>query len=516
MAVDQRIFQPELEIVAEEPRAQFLPKDEMIRGRVNQLVREAGRVAVSSVATTPEGAASSEGSRFPTLMHAIRAAAAGDPEARRMVESNAYTAAWEAAVKEHIVMEMPLELDARGNLVQFGQSLRDVHKNTLMHASEIPEMHARTLAEISTYFLTVRLARDGTLEPEPEDSEGGKKILVVSRFPDNMSEEAAGSVGFFRETMSCVLQLLYKKPDGSMVIESGFVAGRASEDMPRHDQLAIEHMLRRLGVSAEGLSATELLDRPLLLDSSIAMVDLLKLYDDGAGGTFFGLNLPRRDYAQAIQEGRERLKSLESTVQKVVESLLVESKDITHPVQAVKRLHAILQQALVERALHDTSIDAKVFHEGAQYIEEGRRLLAMGDMTGFQRARQSAHAASRITTCPNALNAQHGVSPEDSGDSRDGQQTRTYEGPGKIRWGFCRTPGCPTSRKKGQVGECSVCLRCQDLWDHNIDPRTVYVPASKKAQLEILMSSLKELLAQRKSSEAKTTAGNVGRMVLAA
>jgi hypothetical protein len=514
MAADRRIFQPELEIVTAEPQAQFLRKDEMIQGRVRQLVREVGSLAVSSAADVPKEVASSGESRFPTLMHAVWAAAAGDAEARQMVESNARTAAWEAAMKQHIVMEMPLSVDEQGGLTQFGQSLRDVHKNALLHASDLPEIRERTLAEIGNYFLMELLTRNGTLEADVDGEKGGKKILVVSRTPVNMSEEAAGRAGFFRETMSCALQLFYKKPDGTITQESGFVAGRVSEDALRHDQQAIEYMLRSLGVSAEGLSATELLDRPLLLDSSVSMEELLKLYDDGAGGTFFGLNLPRRDYTQAIREGREQLKNLESTVQKIVDALLAEGRNITHPVQAVKRLHTILQEALVEHALHDTSIEAKVFHEGAQYIEEGRRLLAIGDVEGFQRARQSAHATSRVTTCPNALSEWQGVGREAAEDGQDEQEAKSYEGPGKIGWGFCRTPGCPTGRKKGRVGECSVCLHCQDLWDHGIDPRTVYVPAGKKAQLEVLMSSIKEALAHRK--ETKTAAGSIGHMVMAA
>ncbi|MGI0134856.1 MAG: hypothetical protein ACREBW_07870, partial [Candidatus Micrarchaeaceae archaeon] len=330
-----------------------------MRLRIQRFIKETGATALSStVEVSKEIQGSEEGSRFPTLMDALHAARAGDTEARKVVENNAQTQVWEALMK-HIVMQMDLTMDDHGRLVQNGQLLRDVQRNALRFASQSPVIRRRTHAEISNFFVMEHLLRSGVLDESIEkdaanESINGKRIVVVSRFPDDMSEEAASRVGFFRETMACSIQMLYVT-DGRVVQESGFVAGRTSAEAPRHDQQAIGYMLNALGASAEGLSATELLGRPLLVDGSVDMATLLRLYDEGAGGTFFGLNQPAQDYYQAIEEGRRQLDHLRVTVEQVVAAVIAKGGGITHPLEAVKLLHLEAQRIMVDLALQDNS-----------------------------------------------------------------------------------------------------------------------------------------------------------------
>lgn len=517
------VIRPQAEYASTEPLAQFIPIDEMTRLRVQRFIQETGATALSStVEASEEVRKTEEGSRFPTLMDALHAAHSGDMEARKVVENNAQTQVWEALMK-HIVMEMRLTIDDRGRLVQNGQLLRDVQGNALLFASESPKVRKRTYAEISNFFVMEHLVRSGKLDPpeggkhtQDEEAPEGKRIVVVSRFPDDMSEEAAGRVGFFRETMACSIQMLYMK-GGEVVQKSGFVAGRASADAPRHDQQAINYMLQALGVPAENLSATELLGRPLLVDSSVDMATLIRLYDEGAGGTFFGLHQPKQDYHQAMQEGRKRLERLKTTVEQVVTAVMAKGKDITHPLAAIKLLHEEAQRIMVDLALEDDSIEARVFHEGAQHIEAARHYFAIGDMESFQKERQLAHETSRTTSCPVSSEEDAEGGSEQEKEAARERARKAAGGTGKISKGYCITDNCPTQPKKTWVGECFVCLCCQDLWDHDIDPATVYRPRhTEKTQGELLMASIQALLAERERTQKEETVKEVGRLAVAA
>jgi len=515
------------EIVAVElqPRAQFIPIDELMQHRVVQFIKNAGETALSSTVEVPDEIRSQaeEGSRYPTLMDALHAARAGDPEARKMVENNAQTQVWEALMK-HIVMRMHLTVDSRGRLAQNGQLLQDVQKNSLRFASKLPQIRQRTHAEISNFLLMEQLLRQGDLaETQPEEGGDeeptGKKIMVVSCFPDDMPEEEAGRVGFYRETMACSIQMLYMK-NGKVTQESGFVAGRDSVDAPRHDKRAIGYMLHELGVpleDIEGLSATELLGRPLLVDGSVDMATLLRLYDEGAGGTFFGLNQPKQDYHQAIQEGRRQLERLKTTVEQVVVAVIAKSDGVAHPLEAIKLLHTEAQRIIVELALEDDSIEARVFHEGASHIEAARHYLAIGDMEAFQKERQLAHETSRTTSCPVSSETDDENAMTDEEKAAEEKTRRASGGTGKISRGRCITKNCPTERKVTWVGECSVCLCCQDLWDYGIDPSTIYQPIRKeKTPAELLMASIQVLLIEREEAQTNEPAKQVGRLAIAA
>lgn len=495
MIASANILQPRLELAVSEPRAQLIPIDELTRLRAQRFIQEAGAVALSSTVATPEGIRPEEGSRYPTCMDALHAAQAGDLEARKVVENNAKTEVWEALMKQ-IVMRMHLTVDRRGRLGQDGQLLSDVQKNGLLFGS--PLLRERTYAEIRNYLLMEHLIRRGDLDAAPEDHTGDR-ILVVSCFPDDMSEELAGQAGFFRETMACSIQMLYMQ-DGEVVQESGFLAGRISRDAPRHDKQAICHMLSELGVPLEDIadmSVTELLGRPLLVDKSVDMATLLRLYDEGAGGTFFGLNQPQQDYYQAIQEGQRHLARLKTTVEQVVTVLIARAHEVKTPQGFVRMLHNVAKDIMVDLALGDDSIEANVFHEGAAHIEEARHFLAIGDMESFQKARTAAHATARTTSCPifeNDSEADGGKEDE----AIDEKENRARAGTGRIRPGYCRTPNCLTQGKKTLIGECHVCLCCQDLWDHGIDPSTVYVPyEAEESPGETLIASIRSPLIEQ-------------------
>lgn len=518
MAVAVECVAPELEPEERRPLAVMITPDELVQARSRRFIREVGATAMAAIVEVPD-AVKGEGSRYPTLADAIHAARAGDAEAWMVIQGNARTQAAESAVKAGIVLEVPLEVDAQGRLVQHGQLLRDVYKNALLHASATPEIRERTEAEISNGFMLEHLIRCGVLEGRKTEhgQEKKKNIAILSRPPENMSETDADRAGFFIDTMSCAIQVIRMK-DGRLIQESAFVAGRASPGAPRHDRQTIEKMLALLGISAEGVSVTELLGRPLLIDADSmpnGAVDLARLYDEAAGGTFFGQAKLRQDYLKHIEANRRFLDQLEPIVQQIVALVVAKGDQVRHPVDAVKLLHNVAQDRMLEFALQHSSIDARVFHEAAPHIEAARLHLAQGNMQEFQRARQAAQGTARTSSCPSSLAERQAMGQDREGTEED--QLPKNERVGKIRMGYCRTPNCPSAGKKTLVGECSVCLYCQSMWDHGIDPSTVSRPKRQEKVLgELLMASIQMLLSERQRTKKQQTAHKAGELAAAA
>ncbi|MGI0135168.1 MAG: hypothetical protein ACREBW_09455, partial [Candidatus Micrarchaeaceae archaeon] len=153
----------------------------------------------------------------------------------------------------------------------------------------------------------------------------------------------------------------------------------------------------------------------------------------------------------------------------------------------------------------------------AQHIEAARHYMAMGDMEAFQKERQLAHETSRTTSCPVSSDLDSEGKGEEEKEAAKEKARKAAGGTGKISPGYCITDNCPTERKITWVGECSVCLCCQDLWDYGIDPSTVYRPRRKEeTPAELLMASIQMLLAGREQTQQKGAALRAGKLAVAA
>ncbi len=212
------------------------------------------------------------------LLTALRLAREGETEARHMVETNVRTDVIERTIKSgHVATPIELQVDTAGNILQHGQTAKEIQANSLRYASGVPQMRRRTEAETRNMFRLQEQFDQGLLEEYA--------FVVFSMAADDMSEEQMRDVGFFTATMSCSIQVTTQE-NGRLLTEPAFVAGAVSPGAPRHDSTTITHIGNMLGADYEDKTATEILDMPLLIHKSLmpnGAIDVVGWYDQAAG-----------------------------------------------------------------------------------------------------------------------------------------------------------------------------------------------------------------------------------------
>jgi|GEM_PF-820398 len=397
------------------------PEDEFDRKRAEVLVRTvraAGSIALKTeVKTRAESstAAAAETSAYPTLMHAIHAAAKGDKVARKFVESNMRTEKLEIAFKSGNINDIEIEVGDDGRFFQFGQSMYDVFGNTLRWASGEEAIFERSVAETRNGMRMESARRRGLLRDN--------YFVVMSRYTDKLDDKTAAELGFF-ETKSCALQLIDEVTERKLVQQSAFVAGVTEVGQERHDIETIIRLGEWLGVDFTGKTDAEIIDTPLLIPKSWlpnGVVDLVKLYDQAAGGTFFGEDKPVQDYLEYREFCRDREESLELGVQAAVDHLLQEARNghITDPETATERLHKLAAFEMIHRAAVDKTINPRVFGTAAAVdIERARIQLAAGDVEGATKSLTSAFRKETSSSCPSARRKKGERGDDDSDESK--------------------------------------------------------------------------------------------------
>jgi hypothetical protein len=382
-----------------------MPEDLFTRRRAARFI---GACAVSSgTEFTPESFRPIE-----SLHDAVQLAAEGDPTARKMVETNVRTDVIERTIKTGHVIKVNLMVNEAGEILQYGQSMESVQANSLRFAADNWQMRERTEAEATNSFRIQDLHRAGLLQDN--------YFVVLSRAADNMTTEDMKKTGFFTETMSCAMQLTTSEGDG-LSTESAFVSGVRREGQPRHDAETVVELGRRLGVDLSDKSAAEIIDTPLLVPKSLlpnGAIDLVRLYDEAAGGTFFGEARPRENYMDYREKCLERELTFEPKVATITDELISEAQLIADRVQATRRLHKLSEKHMVEQAAFDDSIDARVFgDEAAGHIHAARAHYRRGDyeqaLSSVGRAKETAVSSS----CPAGVMA-------GNGESEDGQNNK--------------------------------------------------------------------------------------------
>jgi hypothetical protein len=328
-----------------------------------------------------------------SLYEAIQLAAAGNQEAVNLIKTNVRTDVIERTIKTgHVMNKVPLIVNEYGKVLQYGQTIDSVQANSLRYAARNPIMRQRVEAETHNAFRIEDLRRRGYFEDY--------SFVVLSR-AENMPHE-----GFFTETMSCAIQVTSKYGDG-LAVETAFVSGIATPGGPQHDQATIIEMGRRLGVDLRGKTAAEIIDRPILIPNSMlknGAIDLVKLYDSCAGGTFFGEHRPRHgyDYLDYLAGCAKRELDFKPRVDKIASKLITEATTITGPLAAVRRLHELSEQNMVEHAVLDHSIDLRVFGnaEAIWHIEQARLAIASGDVKALDEHLDIAKDKAETSSCP--------------------------------------------------------------------------------------------------------------------
>jgi len=425
--------------------AQLVPEMAEDNFTRHQAARFIGRVALEPTVAPPEAVPGRVGS----LHEALQRAHAGDENARQLITTNARTDVVERTIKAGHIMAVELEVDDLGKVWQHGQTMDSIQTNTLIYAADQPAMRRRSEAEVRNSFRIENLNRQGLL--------ADYALVVFSRAADDMATEAMTDAGFFTDTMSCAIQLTTASETG-LTMESAFVAGVSASGQNRHDQLAVAGAIAHLGIETDEMGATELLDTPLLIHKSLlpnGVVDLVKLYDEAAGGTWFGEAKPRQDYPAYRSVCSQREAGFAPKVSAIVAELIAEAPMITTPVAAIQRLHKISEKHMVEQAVVDSSINPLVFGSvAATHIEQARAYQESGQTDKAQSAVGRAQATAKSSSCPSPVKASaEGVGGEDGGEGDDS----------KPATGKKERMTCPFCHDKNQSGDpCSPNQHCNN------------------------------------------------------
>ena len=323
-----------------------------------------------------------------SLHDAIQKAANGDLEARQNVKINAKTIGIEQTIKTgHVGAKVPLFFTEEGELFQYRQSLDSVQANGLKVAEGDPIMQPRTEAEVHNKFRIESLHEQGYFDE-------GYSLVVISLAEDHPE--------FFTETMSCSIQVTGKSEDG-LTTEPAFVAGIKEPGGEQHDMETVIKLYDMFGIDIRGKSRAEIIDTPLLIHNSLisnGAVDVVKMWDDCADGTFFGENKPRQDYLKYLEICAEREERFEPKAERVTDQIISEYRSIHTPVMATKRLHKLSEAQMVEQAIADTDIDPRVFGPAAPYIEQARIAYQQGEAEQLLKHIRTAKSTAQTSSCP--------------------------------------------------------------------------------------------------------------------
>ena len=388
--------------------------DAMACARAEGLIRSAaaiGSIAVHETLNNPE---ESPAEKIGSLWGAITKAAEGDTIAKKVIARNATTDLIERAFKTGFIMTNQLETTDDGKIIQHGQSLDQISFNSLKFAAGDEQMRKRVEAE----------TRNGARQEQAYQKGSLRKnyFVIISRAADDMTTQQMSDVGFFTDTMSCSLQLLTEKEDGSLELTAAFVSGKKTPESERHDAETIAKLGDALGVSLRELSATQLLDKPLLIPKDTlpnGPIDLIRLYDEAAGGTFFGEDRTGHDYNQYIAHCAEKQAEFANIAATITEELIARAASVNSQTDATGLLAKLSQEHLIPKALKDKSINPRVFgQKAATFIEEARahqeqarifQEMGLADKAGEAAAKalvaeDSAQKTAKSSSCPNGAN----------------------------------------------------------------------------------------------------------------
>lgn len=318
--------------------------------KAQELIKRVGNIALSSEMISSE----------PTLYEAIRS---GN---RAFIEENARTDVIERTFKAGHIMKVRQRLNGRGQIEQHGQTSEQTQINTLRYANANPLMKPRVRAETKNMYYIDLLRRSGLLEEN--------YAVVVSLCP-NADNTTLDKLGFFSFSKSLAIQATTVE-QGDITTESAFIAGVKHDGTERYDHKTAVDFGKRFGEDWRGLNDAQIISRVLLIPKSSmpnGVIDLAQVWDDLAGGTFFGRDVPRQDYGRYLQLCRQREQGFEPAVQKIVSDLISIAPTLEGPLDAVEALHKISEKHTLDKALTDRTIDPRVFGaKAALDLEEAR------------------------------------------------------------------------------------------------------------------------------------------------
>ncbi len=329
---------------------------------------------------------------FHSLLDALKGARAGDETGKNLVISNVEADFSERIFKSGFIRPKAYrQIQADGSLAQYGQSDRSIQANSLkfIGGDEKGVLRRRMLAENNNCFRLEDLVRHGTIDDYS---------FVVFSLAEDMPE-----YGFFTSTMSLSIQVT-SKDDNGIGTETAFVAGK-DESGRQHDKSTVNEIYKRLvGVDISDLDQAGILDTPLLIHNSLlpnGALDIVRLYDEIAGGTFYGTNQTGQDYiAHKAQCERYELE-LKHICADIADELIASADELESPMDAVLKLHELSQRYAVVRSVSDRDIDPLVFgSKAAWHIYQARLANAVNDYTMEVKELNQALRYADSHSCP--------------------------------------------------------------------------------------------------------------------
>lgn len=371
----QRFGQVVGDLAIHEPALGFIAMDATELAVDKQIVSEATQMISSfTLKNTVEISPVLEDAEPMTLDRAAQLAAEGDPEALAMVRLNVKTDYIERAYKSGIILRVELGKTRDGNLIQYGQLLSDMHKNSLRYITS-PVLQGRTKTETVNGARYQYYADSGVLKDNI--------VLTFSPVTSRFTEQEARKAKFFTDTMSVAAQVMSEDENG-VYVESAFVAGRESSSDARFDEEAIRLVAQWLGLDFSKFDADEMLAHPIIIPKVMlsSALDVVKLYDKAAYQVsgqekFFGraAGEDTKDYEEYIQNVEERIRTVDAEVEETVMQLIAAHTGFKVPTDATRLLDRLNDALLKERIVDDTSIDAGVLGEAAAYYVNHARYL---------------------------------------------------------------------------------------------------------------------------------------------
>lgn len=414
-----RVYAPEEMSFEAETRAHF---DQWI-----------GSVVVSAAGKTAETA---ETVPNVNVLERIKAAKAGDPEAKKWFAINVATAVYEAVFKKGYVGETYMDRTTDGQLVQFGQTNGDIHHNAIaFRPGRHPILQDITEAEALNRHRIEAALDAGVLDDY--------YYVVFSLVPNGVPERelGPGGDGYFLDSLTMSIQATAALPNGRVKTETAFMAGVEEEEgdtfrgrlARRHDFQAVAMLDEQLGHEApdtapERLRSGRFIPKAMMPNGVADVMYWLDL----AGDQVLDRKFERKpeDYMGLRLESKRREASLDDVREKVMADVYGMIEGVAEPAEAIQLIWDSVREHATTASLTNLNIDPKVFGRAAAadidmaryHFHQGNRAAAFSHM-------EKAREAATISGCG-------GGSTAEDKESSDGEASDPFENkPGHDRYG---------------------------------------------------------------------------------
>jgi hypothetical protein len=356
--------------------------------------------------STTESISSEDEPGDTNLLEMLRLAKAGNSEALKLVTININTATAEACFKDGHVTDVYMQRNESGQLMQFGQSMDSVHRNSItMRPNRHPKLKRITQAEALNGHRIEDALEAGQLKDH--------YFVVVSMIPEGVPEKELGADGdgYFLDGLTYVVQATSELNSSKVKTESAFMAGVDPEEGDsfedrmdkRFDIRVVSKVYERLRLEPPS-SVAEFLENGIYISKTLmpnGVVDFMRWCAE-AKDELLGRQIDHKpeDHREIILESKRREASLEGARQNVLNDLLSRVEELSNPMEAVQLIWKLVKKHTTEDSFTNMNIDPKVFGKAAEpYINVARHLIQTGRKQMAQAFMQKAHARAVITGC---------------------------------------------------------------------------------------------------------------------